>query len=130
MILLFLFHLQDGETPFMWACESSINRSAKVRYLGEKGADCRAKDDVRCCLFATYSTNKSPSFLFRKGRRLCFMPPHAQSAKMTWKMFFDILSLRNALISILLMRSHSYDILHFYLAILLLGGKDTLSVRM
>ncbi|XP_065839024.1 putative ankyrin repeat domain-containing protein 19 [Oscarella lobularis] len=34
--------------PFMDACESSINHSAKVRYLDEKGADCRAKDHVRC----------------------------------------------------------------------------------
>ncbi|XP_065842926.1 death-associated protein kinase 1-like isoform X2 [Oscarella lobularis] len=48
----------DGETPFMWACESSINRSAKVRYLGEKGADCRAKDDEgKTALF--YATTRS-----------------------------------------------------------------------
>ncbi|XP_065834881.1 death-associated protein kinase 1-like [Oscarella lobularis] len=33
-----------GETPFMWACRSHINRLAKVRYLCEKGADCQAKD--------------------------------------------------------------------------------------
>ena len=68
----------------MFACESDINRLAKVRYLGEKGADCQAKDHVRCCLFATNSINKSPSFLFRKGGRLCFMPPITpQSVKMT-----------------------------------------------
>ncbi|XP_065838506.1 death-associated protein kinase 1-like [Oscarella lobularis] len=42
-------------TPFMDACESSINRSAKVRYLDEKGADCLAKDhDGKTALF--YST--------------------------------------------------------------------------
>ncbi|XP_065845790.1 ankyrin repeat domain-containing protein 34A-like [Oscarella lobularis] len=35
---------RKGETPFMWACRSHINRLAKVRYLCEKGADCQAKD--------------------------------------------------------------------------------------
>ncbi|XP_065839207.1 death-associated protein kinase dapk-1-like isoform X2 [Oscarella lobularis] len=34
-----------NKTPFMWACSSSFNRSATVRYLDEKGADCRAKDE-------------------------------------------------------------------------------------
>ena len=57
-MLSFLFHLQYGETPFMSACQSSINRLAKVRYLEEKGAVCQAKDHVRCCLFATNSTNR------------------------------------------------------------------------
>ncbi|XP_065839213.1 death-associated protein kinase 1-like isoform X2 [Oscarella lobularis] len=33
-----------GTTPFMLACSSSINRSEKVRYLGEKVANCQAKD--------------------------------------------------------------------------------------
>ena len=83
VILLFLFHLQDGTTPFMDASRSDIDRSLKVRYLDEKGADCRAEDNVRCHLFATKSINKSPSFLFRKGGRLCFMPPRPQSVKMT-----------------------------------------------
>ncbi|XP_065838567.1 death-associated protein kinase 1-like [Oscarella lobularis] len=42
----------DGTTPFMWACFSSSNRLAKVRYLGEKGANCQAKDDEgRTALF-------------------------------------------------------------------------------
>ncbi|XP_065845904.1 fibronectin type 3 and ankyrin repeat domains 1 protein-like [Oscarella lobularis] len=35
---------RGGKTPFMLACGSLINRSAKVRYLDEKGADCQAKD--------------------------------------------------------------------------------------
>ncbi|XP_065839111.1 delta-latroinsectotoxin-Lt1a-like [Oscarella lobularis] len=34
----------DGHNAFMCACSSSINRSAKVRYLDEKGANCQAKD--------------------------------------------------------------------------------------
>ncbi|XP_065839117.1 death-associated protein kinase 1-like isoform X3 [Oscarella lobularis] len=34
----------DGQTPFMFACRSFINRLAKVRYLDEKGANCQAKD--------------------------------------------------------------------------------------
>ena len=83
MILLFLFHLQLGRNPFIMACESRINRSAKVRFLDEKGADCQAKDHVRCCLFATNSINKSQSFLFRLGGLLCFMPPRPQSVEMT-----------------------------------------------
>ncbi|XP_065838541.1 death-associated protein kinase 1-like isoform X3 [Oscarella lobularis] len=33
-----------GETPFMLACQSCIDRSKKVCYLGEKGADCQASD--------------------------------------------------------------------------------------
>ncbi|XP_065839216.1 death-associated protein kinase 1-like isoform X2 [Oscarella lobularis] len=33
-----------GQTPLMSACLSFINRLAKVRYLGEKGANCQAKD--------------------------------------------------------------------------------------
>ena len=81
MILLFLFELQVGRTPFMMACESSIDRSSKVRFLGEKGADCQAKDHVRC-LFAAMSMDKSPSLLFRKGRQLCLMPLCLQSVKM------------------------------------------------
>ncbi|XP_065838862.1 death-associated protein kinase 1-like isoform X2 [Oscarella lobularis] len=35
-----------GQTPFMLACEGPINRSAKVRYLDGKGANCQAKDDI------------------------------------------------------------------------------------
>ena len=74
MILLFLFHLQEeGITPFMWACQSSIDRSAKVRYLDEKGADCQAKDPVRCCLFATNSTNRR---LFYSGMEDGFVSCH------------------------------------------------------
>ncbi|XP_065839231.1 death-associated protein kinase 1-like isoform X3 [Oscarella lobularis] len=47
-----------GITPFMLACKSPINRSAKVRYLDEKGADCQAKDhDGRTALFhATWAS--------------------------------------------------------------------------
>ncbi|XP_065844346.1 death-associated protein kinase 1-like isoform X2 [Oscarella lobularis] len=45
-----------GITPFMMACESFIDRSAKVRYLSEKGGDCRAKDHFgKTALF--YATN-------------------------------------------------------------------------
>ena len=72
MILLFSFHLQEGITPFMWACASPIDRSAKVRYLDEKGADCRAKDHVRCCLFATNLVNKSPSKFIQRGKTALF----------------------------------------------------------
>ncbi|XP_065838510.1 death-associated protein kinase 1-like isoform X2 [Oscarella lobularis] len=40
------------QTPFMFACGSSINRSTKIRYLVDKGAICRAKDDKgRTALF-------------------------------------------------------------------------------
>ena len=57
----------------MCACRSSINRSAKVRYLGEKGADCQAKDHVRCCLFATYILNQRIAvFFIQKGRTALF----------------------------------------------------------
>ena len=83
ILLLFLFGLQSGKTPFMYACGSFLNRSLKVRYLDEKGADCRAKDFVRFHLFATNSINISLSFLFRKGRRLYFALLKPQSVKMT-----------------------------------------------
>ena len=73
VILLFLFHLQSGQTPFMWACKSSINRSAKVRYLVEKGANCQAKDYVRCSLFAKNSTNRR---LFYSERKHGFVSCH------------------------------------------------------
>ena len=56
----------------MWACSSSFNRSATVRYLDEKGADCRAKDEVRCCLFATNSIDKFLSFFIQKGQTALF----------------------------------------------------------
>ncbi|XP_065838498.1 26S proteasome non-ATPase regulatory subunit 10-like [Oscarella lobularis] len=51
---------RSGQTPFMWACKSSINRSAKVRYLVEKGANCQAKDyKGNTALFhATYNSSK------------------------------------------------------------------------
>ncbi|XP_065839200.1 inversin-B-like isoform X2 [Oscarella lobularis] len=50
---------EEGTTPFMLACQSSINRLVKVRYLDEKGADCRAKDhEGKTALFyATYPSN-------------------------------------------------------------------------
>ena len=68
----------------MMACESFIDRSAKVRYLSEKGADCRAKDHVRYPLFAKLSINKLAFFLFSLGRRLCFMRPiSTHSGQMT-----------------------------------------------
>ncbi|XP_065838535.1 death-associated protein kinase 1-like isoform X3 [Oscarella lobularis] len=35
---------KDRKTPFMLACESSVDRLSKVLYLGERGADCLAKD--------------------------------------------------------------------------------------
>ena len=44
---LLLFILQDGQTPLMKACQSSVDRPSKVRYLDEEGADCRAKDFVK-----------------------------------------------------------------------------------
>ena len=95
VILLFFFHLQTGKTPLMLAYSSRIYCSAKVRYLARKGADCEAKDHVRCCLFVTKSMNESPSSLFRMGRQLCFMPPNIiQSIQM---IFFNILSLKKAL---------------------------------
>ena len=56
----------------MHACESDINRLAKVRYLDEKGANCQAKDHVRCCLFATNSINKSPVFFIQDGQTALF----------------------------------------------------------
>ena len=57
----------------MCACRSSINRSAKFRYLGEKGADCQAKDHVRCFLFATYTFNQRIAvFFIQKGRTALF----------------------------------------------------------
>ncbi|XP_065843828.1 putative ankyrin repeat protein RF_0381 [Oscarella lobularis] len=51
---------EGGTTPLMYACQSHINRSAKVRYLAEKGADCQAKDhDGKTALF--YATAPTPS---------------------------------------------------------------------
>ena len=42
--------LQFGITPFMYACSSTVDRSKKVRYLDQKGADqgadCQANDHV------------------------------------------------------------------------------------
>ena len=45
-LILICIHLQKRQTPFMLACASDIDRSSKVRYLDEKGADCLAKDEV------------------------------------------------------------------------------------
>ena len=42
---IFLF-IQSGFTPLINACNSDIDLSSKVRYLGDKGADCSAKDCV------------------------------------------------------------------------------------
>ena len=61
----------------MLACPSSIDRSLKVRYLDEKGADCQAKDHVRCCLFATKSIYKSPSFIQEGMTALFYATWHA-----------------------------------------------------
>ncbi|XP_065838537.1 death-associated protein kinase dapk-1-like isoform X2 [Oscarella lobularis] len=48
-----------GKTPFMLACQSSIDRSLKVRYLDEKGADCQAKDHegMTALFYATWHAN-------------------------------------------------------------------------
>ena len=46
LYMMFYVLLQKGRTPFMLACGSCIDRSSKVRYLGEMGADYLAKDDV------------------------------------------------------------------------------------
>ena len=56
----------------MLACGSCINRSAKVRYLDEKGANCRAKDHVRHPSFASKSINKSLSFFIQFGKTALF----------------------------------------------------------
>ncbi|XP_065844724.1 serine/threonine-protein phosphatase 6 regulatory ankyrin repeat subunit A-like [Oscarella lobularis] len=54
---------KNGKTPFMLACESPFNRSAKVRYLAENGADCRAKShEGRTPLLCTCSFSQ-PSFV-------------------------------------------------------------------
>ncbi|XP_065839061.1 serine/threonine-protein phosphatase 6 regulatory ankyrin repeat subunit C-like [Oscarella lobularis] len=72
-----------GQTPFIFACGSLVNRSAKVCYLDEKSADCQAKVRLRFYFLATNSINTLPSFSFKIGRRLCFMPLAPQSVKMT-----------------------------------------------
>ena len=56
----------------MYACRSSLNRSWKVRYLDEKGADCRAKDCVRLQLFAAYSISNITTFFIQKGKTALF----------------------------------------------------------
>ncbi|XP_065843465.1 serine/threonine-protein phosphatase 6 regulatory ankyrin repeat subunit A-like [Oscarella lobularis] len=49
-----------GITPFMYACRSSIDRSLKVGFLDEKGADCEAKDhEGKTALFFATSSSES-----------------------------------------------------------------------
>ena len=45
-LILICIYLQKRQTPFMLACASDIDRSSKVHYLDEKGANCLVKDEV------------------------------------------------------------------------------------
>ena len=66
----------------MLACESSVDRLSKVLYLGERGADCLAKDLVG--FDDGYKVgNHIVVLLYRMGRRHCFMLPLTQYVKRT-----------------------------------------------
>lgn len=93
----------------MKACQSEIDRALKVRYLDEKGADFQAKDRVRQNCNLLHICYEIVMSFFRLGGRLCFMPPAIHGVEMMWKMFFDTLLMKKELMSILLVRWHSYN---------------------
>ena len=83
VIVDFLFRRQRGETPFMLACKSSVDRSLKVRFFGEEGANCQAEDRVRLTTILCSADENSPPFLIRRDRLACSMPLGLQRVKMT-----------------------------------------------
>ena len=82
-------------------------------------------------IFYNVNEHELSSYLFRLGKRLCFMPPKTQSPKVTWKMSFDILSLKKALLSILLKRYSAVMVGTIFVQRFdFLEWKDTLIARM
>ena len=116
----------------MYACQSHINRSAKVRYLAEKGADCQAKDHVRCCLFARNSIDNSPSSFIQVGKTALFYAtaPTPSECEDDVKDVLRYLVIEkgihiNSVYKVAFLRYFAFSF-----AILFLEGKDTLIVRM
>ncbi|XP_065838591.1 death-associated protein kinase 1-like isoform X4 [Oscarella lobularis] len=84
--------LVDGVTPFMFACESSVDRRLKVHYLSEKGADFLVKDNNnRTALF--YAARYSISNKVQNLRHVPTESTLAYECSISQEDFKDVLQL-------------------------------------